>query len=131
MFVLPQLLLFIIVIYKFINIDLSLCLLLITLIFVTYNKVVTAQYFTWYMCLMPTSLSSMSLKKPGHMLLCWVLFCLMWLYTAYYLEFRGRNSSVLDVELMSDVYSTVWITSILFHVMNVICIAYIVKSINI
>lgn len=136
LFFLPQLLLSIVVIYKVIDIDLSLCLLLLTLIFVAYNKVVTAQYFTWYICLLPTSLTSLpstSLMKLGQALLYWVLCCLLWLCTAYGLEFNGRNSdAAVDAvaELLSDVYATVWLSSVLFHAVSVLCIVYIVKAID-
>jgi hypothetical protein len=138
LFFLPQLLLSIVVIYKVIDIDLSLCLLLLTLIFVAYNKVVTAQYFTWYICLLPTSLTSLpstSLMKLGQALFYWVLCCLLWLFTAYGLEFNGRNSDAavaVDAiaELLSDVYATVWLSSVLFHAASVLCIVYIVKAID-
>lgn len=136
LFFLPQLLLSIVVIYKVIDIDLSLCLLLLTLIFVAYNKVVTAQYFTWYICLLPTSLTSLpstSLIKLGQALLYWILCCLLWLCAAYGLEFNGRNSdAAVDAvaELLSDVYATVWLSSVLFHAVSVLCIVYIVKAID-
>jgi hypothetical protein len=73
--------------------------------------------------------------KLGQALFCWVLCCLLWLFTAYGLEFNGRNSDAavaVDAvaELLSDVYATVWLSSVLFHAVSVLCIVYIVKAID-
>ena len=65
--------------------DINLCLLINTLIFVTFNKVVTAQYFIWYISLLPLIAVKNKLfdsnKVKGLMLtITWFFFELIWNY---------------------------------------------------
>ena len=115
---LPQLCLFITITIKFASKNLSICLLLLTLIFVTYNKVITAQYFTWYMCLLPLNMHNLRYipyKTVIIIMVLWVLTLLLWLFYAYQLEFMGLNVFIL-----------VWYSSLLFHSVNIVLIGIII-----
>ena len=94
--------------------DLPFCLFLQTLLFVSFNKVCTAQYFVWYHALLPLVLpSSAILLRPhrrataGHVAL-WVGALALWLGWAHQLEFRGRQC-----------FLAVWAASLLFLGANV------------
>ncbi|KAJ2775749.1 GPI mannosyltransferase 1 [Coemansia javaensis] len=66
-----------------------------TFAFVAYNKVCTAQYFMWYMCLLPVVLphSSLRLVPKGLVLIAvWVGSQALYLRQAYRLEFLGENT---------------------------------------
>lgn len=117
------------------SLTLSASFLLITIIFVTYNKVITAQYFTWYLCLAPTTiveallspqysvLTIEELYSRGRQLIIkvalWILSLVIWLYWAYRLEFKGE-----------EVFSAVWMASLLFHLANVACIVELFKCLH-
>ena len=115
-------------------------LLVQTMIFVTFNKVITAQYFSWYACLLPVSAPFLLLLTPqklqesaessrsrgGYLIICSVvlwLFCAgLWLFNAHKLEFVGEQNFV-----------AVWICSIALRFVNVLVILvvlYIVYSIS-
>ena len=64
------------------------CLLLQTIYFVTFNKVCTVQYFIWFFTLLPLAVSSYS-SLP---FLLWFLSQVVWLLTAYLLEFQSQNT---------------------------------------
>ncbi|KAI4366420.1 hypothetical protein MLD38_022301 [Melastoma candidum] len=86
--------------------DLPFCLFLQTVTFVALNKVITAQYFVWFFCLLPLILpwSNMRLKWNG--LACvalWVGAQTHWLFWGYLLEFKGEN-----------VFLQLWIAGIVF-----------------
>lgn len=89
-------------------VDLSLALFVQTFLFVAHNKVITAQYFTWYLCLLP--LCSFDFKSPR--VLRAVAFLLgsivVWLLTAYLLEMQGWA-----------VHRIVWLASVAFFGANV------------
>ena len=95
--------------------DLPFCLFVQTLIFVTFNKVCTAQYFIWYHALLPLVLpSSRTLQRPRWcrslgFLSFWVITLLSWLGWAYQLEFRGRA-----------VFLQLWIASLAFFAANIV-----------
>lgn len=70
------------------------CLFLQTYAFVLFNKVITSQYFIWYLIFLPIFLSRSKLltvnKLKGLFLLAlWVISQASWLYFAYNLEFLG------------------------------------------
>ena len=72
--------------------DLPFCLFAQTFVFVAYNKVVTSQYFLWYLSLIPLVIPKLKLSKYESVtsLLLWGFTQASWLLPAYFLEFKGR-----------------------------------------
>ncbi|KAL5561265.1 hypothetical protein UlMin_031012 [Ulmus minor] len=106
---LPQFLVQLVLISSFAQ-DLPFCCFLQTVAFVAFNKVITAQYFVWFFCLLPLILpwSNMQLKWKGiSCIILWVGAQLHWLMWGYLLEFKGNN-----------VFLQLWIASILFLAAN-------------
>ncbi|XP_050363945.1 GPI mannosyltransferase 1 [Argentina anserina] len=90
---LPQLIVQLVLILSFAQ-DLPFCCFVQTVSFVAFNKVMTAQYFVWFFCLLPLSLawSNMKLKWKGlSCIALWVGGQLHWLWWGYMHEFKGRN----------------------------------------
>nr|ACO15014.1 GPI mannosyltransferase 1 [Caligus clemensi] len=107
----PQLVLLLGLIRKFGNWkDLSFCLFCQTFVFVTYNKVVTSQYFLWYVGLLPLVLPKLQLSKSEGIAsgLLWGFAQGSWLLPAYFLEFRGYNT-----------FQFIWIESLAFFCANI------------
>ena len=85
-------------------------LFMVTLSFVTLNKVVTAQYFAWYLVLLPlvypwvAEPGNAAAASPGVRVsvALWVLAQLNWLFWAYLYEFEGVES-VLPAVFASSV----------------------------
>ncbi len=112
---LPQaLLVFLTSIFMFNN--LNTCLLIITWIFVTFNKVVTAQYYLWYLSFIPliTPFNKMFTQKR---LKAYTLFGI-WLYLEVYwnnfshrLEFKGQS-----------LFLEIWILNMVFFLVNCVMI---------
>lgn len=90
--------------------DLSWALFVLTFGFVTFNKVVTSQYFLWYLSLLPLCLPELefSRKKSALLTVAWLGTQAVWLFFAYLLEFRGLN-----------VFIYVWMASLLFFATNI------------
>ena len=113
-FFLPQAVIILGLALLFAEVDLPLCLLLQTMVFVTYNKVITAQYFTWYACFLPVTVRAIS-RVPFPLACsvvgCWFAALLYWLWQAYRLEFLGMNT-----------FENIWIGSILFFMSNIFAI---------
>lgn len=88
---------------------LPLTLLVQTMIFVIFNKVCTAQYFIWYVGLLPLVLPKceIGLKKGALMVAAWVLSEAHWLLWGYLLEFKGEQ-----------VFLQLWGASALFFLVN-------------
>lgn len=78
--------------------NLTACLFIQTLTFVTFNKVMTSQYFIWFLIFLPSYLatsqllSKLNARKGSLMLLLWIASQGMWLLFAYKLEFLGEST---------------------------------------
>lgn len=66
-----------------------------TFAFVIFNKVITSQYFIWYLVYLPMFLfkcgGTTTMKKNAAIVVMWVLAQAVWLYYGYQLEFKGQN----------------------------------------
>ncbi|KAK9092492.1 hypothetical protein Syun_027403 [Stephania yunnanensis] len=90
--------------------DLPFCFFAQTVAFVAFNKVITAQYFVWFFCLLPLILpwSTMKLKWEGFScIVVWMGAQIHWLMWGYLLEFKGKN-----------VFIPLWVASLLFLAAN-------------
>lgn len=109
------------------------------LCFLTYSgaQVCTAQYFAWYLSLLPLALPSLNVgqhrvrpmwgfgilassSSQGRLLVasgCWLAAQLHWLAWAYALEFRGR-----------EVFLQLWAASILFFGANVALLCVLLRA---
>lgn len=108
---LPQLLIVLIISWRYRSRDdLSLALFVLTFGFVAFNKVVTSQYFLWYLSLLPVCLPELNFSRSTSlaMVLGWFLSQGVWLLCAYRLEFLGQ-----------DVMLHVWVASLFFFVVNI------------
>ncbi|KAL9242493.1 hypothetical protein vseg_016485 [Gypsophila vaccaria] len=115
---LPQFTLQLVLMFSF-ALDLPFCFLAQTVAFVAFNKVITAQYFVWFFCLLPLVLpwSKMKLRWEGvFCILCWMGTQLHWLMWGYLLEFKGWN-----------VFLQLWIASLLFLAANSVVLISIIR----
>ncbi|PJF17879.1 hypothetical protein PSACC_02316 [Paramicrosporidium saccamoebae] len=107
----PQIVFFLVAGIKFGKKDLAFACFIITFVFVAFNKVITSQYFLWYLALFPMAYNSMhnitSLRWTAMSVL-WFGAQGLWLNLAYRLEFLGQ-----------EVFVAVWAASILFLLVNV------------
>lgn len=113
---LPQLLLMAMVSFKYGQLnDLPFALFCETFILVGFNKVVTSQYFLWYLCLLPAALPKLNLSLRNGILLLfmWLGGQALWLAEAYYLEFAGK-----------PLFLHVWVASLIFLVANTFVLCY-------
>jgi phosphatidylinositol glycan class M len=89
--------------------NLSLALFVQTFLFVAHNKVITAQYFTWYLCLLPLCSESLAFTRRVATALGTLLVAVgFWLGSAYCLEMQGMA-----------VHRIVWLASVVFFGANV------------
>ena len=73
------------------------CAFIQTFAFVTFNKVMTSQYFIWFLIFLPHMLATSKLltsrKYTGiFMLTLWIITQALWLLNAYKLEFLGEST---------------------------------------
>ena len=92
---LPQMIL-ILAVTLFLYKDINLCLIALTMIFVHFNKVITAQYFIWYLSLIPLIIHKNNLFKRKKiktiiMFSIWMFFELIWNTASHKLEYEGQN----------------------------------------
>lgn len=99
--------------------DLPLALFVQSFLFVAQNKVITAQYFTWYLCLLPLCSGGVQWNSRGvkHSLGYVGASVVMWLGSAYCLEMQGFN-----------VHLVVWLASLNFYLANIILLGRILNS---
>jgi phosphatidylinositol glycan class M len=92
--------------------DINNCLLILTMIFVTFNKVVTAQYFLWYISLLPLIAPYNNLFKGRKILgvflfIVWLFFELLWNNFSHRLEVKGQN-----------LFLEIWGINVIFFLIN-------------
>ncbi|KAI5063439.1 hypothetical protein GOP47_0021986 [Adiantum capillus-veneris] len=97
--------------------DVSFCFFIQTVAFVAFNKVITAQYFVWFFCLIPLIIpwTTLTLRQALMCFLLWSAAQLHWLLWAYALEFRG-----------SSVFFQLWLASLTFFVANVVVLSILI-----
>lgn len=115
---LPQLILLVYTSLTLAPQNLGLALFVQTYLFVTQNKVITAQYLTWYLCLLPLCSDVFCMTKR----LLWSLTGLavsygLWLGSAYCLEMQGWA-----------VHRLVWMASVVYFWANVAVIGALLNS---
>ncbi|KAE9447046.1 hypothetical protein C3L33_21050, partial [Rhododendron williamsianum] len=106
---LPQFIVQLALVFRFAQ-DLPFCFFVQTVAFVAFNKVITAQYFVWFFCLLPLILpwSNMKLKWEGlSSIFIWMGAQIHWLMWGYLLEFKGKN-----------VFLQLWAASLIFLAAN-------------
>ena len=92
--------------------------LLQTLIFVAFNKVMTAQYFTWFLCLLPLAVPY--IRKPwtlASLVGVWLAAELHWLFWGFHLEIEG-----------SAVFMGTFWASVIFFASHIVLICYIIRA---
>lgn len=106
--------------------DVTKTMFLQTFAFVTFNKVCTAQYFMWYMVLLPFYLPSLALHSQikdkviailGVVL--WAGSQALWVRQGYLLEFLG----------VSTFYPGLFVATILFFVVNCFCLGMFIRAV--
>jgi len=89
-----------------------------TIVFVTFNKVITGQYFTWWLVLLPLCYARINwagvVRSAGGVMAVAFLF---WLLTAYNLEMVGRS-----------VHKELFTASAFFFAANVYFIRAVIKN---
>ena len=115
---LPQIIL-ILTVTIFLYKDINLCLIVLTMIFVHFNKVITAQYFIWYLSIIPLIIHRnllFNVKKWKAMIIftIWMFLELIWNRYAHLLEYEGINCFMI-----------MWIINISFFLIS----CYFVKEI--
>jgi len=96
--------------------DLGWTLFVQTYLFVTLNKVITAQYFTWYLCLLPLCRFHIS-KRLVYASLGVGVSMLIWLGSAYFLEMQGL-----------PVHRIVWMASVAYFGANIHLLRVLIAS---
>ena len=102
--------------------DINLCLIVLTMIFVHFNKVITAQYFIWYLSLIPliihrNFLFSKRKTKATIMFAVWMFFELIWNTFSHKLEYEGQNY-----------FLSMWVVDICFFLISCLFIKEIIVN---
>ena len=96
--------------------DLGLALFTQTFLFVTLNKVITAQYFTWYLCLLPLC-GGFDYWEVRWSLMALGTTIAIWLASAYCLEMQGMAA-----------HRQVWCASLAFFAANINVLGALLRS---
>lgn len=90
--------------------DLSFCQFCLSFIMVTFNTVVTSQYFVWFVSFLPLCYPFINLTfiESVNLVMIWIVPQIGWLLFAYLLEFMGINT-----------FQLIWLESLMFFVANV------------
>lgn len=101
---------------------LFLTLFIQTFLFVSLNKVITSQYFLWYLSLFPLTVPCLHLNSSDYltMFTCWFTSQLLWLLPAYLYEFQKIQSALFWT----------WISSVVFLIVNLCLTIKIARSFN-
>lgn len=88
-------------------------------ILVTYNSVMTSQYFIWFLSLLPLVVHSFKMKpaKALRLFILWLSAQGGWLFYAYLLEFKNR-----------EVFLLIWLKSVIFFCANIFILVQLIKS---
>jgi len=114
-----QVLLILVISSKFSS-DLPFTFFLLTISFVTFNKVATSQYFIWYLSFIPVlvpGFRNVKVIKLLSVVSLWILGQMLWLYEAYKLEFQAHNS-----------YLEIWLSAALFFIINIFIIVWCIDN---
>lgn len=98
------------------------CLFVQTFTIVSYNPVLTSQYFVWYLSLLPPNLPrfKLTLRQAAFMTSLWLFAQLVWLVPAYLLEFRAQNTFLF-----------IWFQGIGFFCANLAVLVRLIKNYSI
>lgn len=101
--------------------DLTFALFAQTFLFVSQNKVITGQYFTWYLCILPLCSERITWKEREMVLAIGLLglSVITWLGNAFALEMLGMS-----------VHIHLWLASIFFFIANLLFFRAIIKNYN-
>lgn len=104
--------------------NLKIVMFLTSLVFVAFNKVVTAQYFVWYLQFLPVltwqlfgQINSHQLKLSGVLYACWFMVCILWNNCAHRFEALGQ-----------DMFLYFHITNSVFFILNVMIVFTSIKN---
>lgn len=99
--------------------DLDFCVLTQAVVMVTYNTVVTSQYFIWFLSVLPICMPFISIpsKQAVTFFILWISAQIAWLLPAYLLEFQGR-----------DTFIYIWLQSIAFFSINITVLVRLIQT---
>lgn len=122
---LPQLIILLLTCFKFgrNSKTLSFAIFLQSFTMVTFNPVVTSQYFIWFLALLPLCLKNfqkINIKTAIVYVLLWLLTQGAWLIPAYLLEFKGWNT-----------FSLIWMQSVMFFCANMFIMQRLIINFNV
>lgn len=87
------------------------CCFIQTFIFIAFNKVITSQYFIWFLCLLPVYISGTTISplRGAVLITGWILTQALWLWYGYRLEFKGE---------LGIFHYGLWTSSCVFFIWN-------------